>query len=146
MGSDDAMRRSRASAVILSRQLSSSDLMTRFPVDPDRSWDKGEARGRGGDPHRFSGLMFESGIDRSASPSEHMTALLERLQPVIGSIRAFAEDARISDPEVVPLRVTLEIEASKAEVGVELTANCMRAVTSLGGNFGFEVDFVDAVS
>lgn len=98
--------------------------------------------GRGSNPRPYSVLKFESDAKRSSSPAGHLDDLLQRLHPAADALRAFAEDERDNDPQHVPLRLWLHIEARQAEVGIDISDQQLKVIAELGAWLAVEVEFV----
>jgi Domain of unknown function (DUF4279) len=85
--------RARAGLVILSNELPPEELAKRLPLDPDRMWRKGDPAGlRGRRAQPFNGVEYHSELDDKRTPTDHLAALVERLQPHAAQIAAVAAD------------------------------------------------------
>ncbi len=143
-------RRSLATLNVYSRILSVQELEQLVPFPPDQSRQKGTPRGRQpGNVHPHSVLAFESHIDRSASPQAHLEDLLSRLSPASHALYAFVQRARSDDFQPVkgrkwvPVRFSLDAESSDGHMGVEISADQLKAIADMGAMFGVELETCD---
>ena len=80
---------------ILSRDTSPAELARLVGLVPDETWSKGDLRSRHGRRRKqpFNGISYESGLDEKQSPTDHLAALIGRLEPFAASIAEVAARA-----------------------------------------------------
>lgn len=128
--------------VLLSRQRSCDELTSLVPIKPSRTWQKATPRGPASSSlHTYNGVEFSSSLPRSEPLHAHVDDLLEPLKGN-SAVRAFAETSRATEPETVPVRLWLYAETAVSELGLDLTADQIRAVAELGAAVGISVDWV----
>jgi hypothetical protein len=64
--------------------------------------------------------------------------LLDLVSPARDDLRAFAQRARLEDPETTPLYMRLIVESTRSEVGFDFSEEWLKSITDLGGRFGIE--------
>lgn len=125
-----------ATLLLLSATRPLDALRSAIPLASDREWAKGSARrSRTAGPHLYSGLEFESKIERSAAPHLHLQDLLDRIEPATGAIGLLADELDADDREPVPVRVWLHVTAaSGGEPRAEITREQLGAIVDLGAS------------
>lgn len=132
--------RSLAVLVVLSATRSREALLDAIPLEPDRTWQKGTPRGRSAKAlHRYSGLAFESRVAHEARPETHIDDLLARVETAQAAIRAFADDSRRADPDTVPVRFWIDVDTPRFELGIDVRADQLVAISGLGAALGVDV-------
>ena len=98
-------------------------------VDPDATWERGEKKHAAG---RYSGVRFESRLPSDASPSDHLSDLLTRLDPVAAQINSICHDERINP------RLWLSLHINNWNPGRASRTSTLQRLAVLGS--GREID------
>jgi len=122
--------RSSASLVILSEDLSGEELTDLVGLPPQERWDRGDHSYA---PGRFAGYKLGSRLAESATPEEHLTDLLDQIEPVTARVQALVGDARIAS-----VRVWLGHHIPNWNPGLSLSAGHLMRLDKLGA--GLEID------
>jgi hypothetical protein len=136
---------SYATLTVYSRSLSVDELTQLIPLSPHYTWQKGTPRSKRNpsNVHPFSGLDFESRLDRSAGPEAHLDDLINLLIPAWDALREFGQRARVEDPETTPLWIRFIVETTRHEIGFGFSSELTNAMADLGVRFGVELEIVD---
>ena len=136
--------RNNAILVITSTRFTANDLSSAIAVAPDRSWEKGGQRGRGARHGKFaaSGIEYESRVDRSLPPAEHLADVLLRL----GSHLQAVVDLRECGDGDVQLRCWIYIETAEPPAEFALPPEHLAPLIAVDCEVGINVDFVGDIA
>jgi hypothetical protein len=93
---DRVRDRAAAYLTVLSPTEPPAALAEAVGLPPDGQWSKGEPRGRLKEPVPTNGVQFDSLLDEDRSPTDHISALVERLRPHADAIRALLDSDDVS--------------------------------------------------
>ena len=122
--------RSSASLIVLSEDLSAQELAELVGLPAHERWDRGD---RAYAPGRFAGYKLSSRLAESETPAEHLTDLLDQIEPITSRVRALVVDGRISS-----VRVWLGYHIPNWNPGLSLSADHLARLDELEA--GLEID------
>jgi hypothetical protein len=122
--------RASAHLTVLSEHVSGQELSDIVGLPADELWNRGDlphARGK------FSGYKLSSRLSETSPPGDHLTDLLDRIEPVAPRIRGLLGDQRISS-----VRLWLVHHIPNWNPGFSISAEQLRRLDELG--VGLEID------
>ena len=99
-------------------------------LPPQERWDRGDHSYA---PGRFAGYKLGSRLAESATPAEHLTDLLDQIEPIADRVCALVGDDRIAS-----VRVWLGHHIPNWNPGLSLSAEHLMRLDKLGA--GLEID------
>lgn len=126
-----------ASLVVLSTTCTAEELAQAVGLTADRSWRQGERKGTtSAAVHKYSGVEYDSLVDRSASPLLHLEDLLARLQPFAANVGALARRLSGQESREDPVRLWISCRTANGTPGLDLSPRHLEAVAALGAHLG----------
>lgn len=136
--------RNHAVLVITSEHFSVADLSAAAAIPPDRSWERGSQRGAspGHGSYGASGIEYESRVDRSLPPAEHLADLVLRLGSRLRAVAALREDLAGKAGGDVRLRCWIYNETEEPPGEFALLPEHLAPLIAVNCELGVNVDFV----
>jgi uncharacterized protein DUF4279 len=130
-----ARTRSRASLIVLSADLSPSEITELIGIPPDEAHTKGAPQ----TPQSSYGWKYHSWQVHSRShemtpPEDHLASLLERVEPFAERIAALARSGQVE-----PLRVWISHHIENYNPGLSIDPGLLARVAQLGASLDLDI-------
>ncbi len=129
----DPSYRGASYLIILTESDSPSAVVSEVALEADKTWAKGDIRGRLQRKEEFSGVLFDSRLPESEPPTAHVSALLDRLRPHIEAIAAVSRR-----PEIDVVRIHIVEHTSRDNPEIWLDTAMVRMIGEMGAGIIFD--------